>query len=114
MAHDGRTILTVLRARNGREVDVLRGVVGAYASLCDDAGRRRRDLSALDRLAKQLREEKDSLKDELLTKDGNEHKAAMADELSSKNSALGEEIMQSYKENARIAQVSEARATSVT
>ena len=107
-------LLRSLKTRNRLEVDALRPVVESYLSVCREKTGLREKVSQLDRKNKALAEEKESLKVELLNKDDNEGKAAMADKLNAKNAELGEEVMQSYKENARIAQELAAKVSEIT
>ena len=99
-------LLGKLRARNLVEVDNIRDVVENYLALCKQKSELRDRVSNLEKRTKDLSQEKETLKVELLNKDDNEGKAQEAEKLKVRNEQLGEEILQSYKENARIAQVS--------
>jgi len=107
-------LLSSLRKRNALEVDALRPVVESYLRILGDKTLLRKECSQLDKRTKALAEEKETLKRELLHKDDNEGKAAMAEKLTRKNAELGEEVLQSYKENARIAQELAAKVSEVT
>ncbi len=110
----GQVLLRRLEMRNRLEVDALRGVVGEYLSLCSEKRSLREACAALDKSNKALAEEKGQLKEELLHKDDSEGKAALAGKLQEANAELKEEVMQSYKENARIAQELAAKVNELT
>ena len=107
-------LLSSLKRRNALEVDCLRPVVESYLVLLQERTSLRKQVSTLDKRTKALAEEKESLKTELLDKDENEGKAALAEKLTTRNAELGEEVMQSYKENARIAQELAAKVSEIT
>ena len=74
-------LLQSLKRRNFFEVESLRPVVESYLELAQEKKRQARTILDLEKRTKALAEEKETLKVELLNKDENEGKAAMAEKL---------------------------------
>ena len=74
-------LIQSLKRRNFFEVESLRPVVESYLELAQEKKRQARTILDLEKRTKALAEEKETLKVELLNKDENEGKAAMAEKL---------------------------------
>jgi len=112
-ALDASDVLAALVSRNRVEVDALVPVIQGYLRLCDESVGLKRSVSQLERRTKSLAEERQTLKDELHGQLQGEADAAALEAAKARAHALREEVAQSYKENARIAQELAAKISEV-